>query len=63
MRIGVGACLGRLPDHRAAAASEAQLAMLKRLGPIAAKVIANGGRGRTPVERQLAPMLANGLKS
>jgi hypothetical protein len=37
--------------------------MLKRLGPIAAKVIANRDGAGTPVERQLAPMLANGVKS
>jgi hypothetical protein len=40
----------------------AQLATLKRLGVTAATVIANRDGAGTPMERQIAPMLANGLR-
>lgn len=40
----------------------AQLATLERLGVTAATVIANRDGAGTPMERQIAPMLANGLR-
>jgi hypothetical protein len=63
MRIGAGARLGRLPLIKWQPHSEAQLATLKWLGTTAALAIANRDGAGTPVERQLAPILANGLKS
>jgi hypothetical protein len=63
MRIGAGARLGRLPLIEWQPHCEAWLATLKWLGVTAPMVIANRDGAGTPVERQLAPMLANGLKS
>ena len=42
--------------------NQAQLATLKQLGITAATVLADRDGTGTPVEQQIAPMLANGLR-